>query len=140
MVGSGCRRLLEHLLAAAGYGKLRPAGAFWLFTHDFVSSGWAAKAARLLRRSAISVSLRPACRSRSRVFSPSSGARRCTPPGVTVILMGTPAIWIGGSPPRAPRVYLLRAERCARPERDRQDLSGDALHPAPHTRARRQVS
>src|SRR5260370_42600085 len=48
MVGSGCRRLLEHLLAAAGYGKLRPAGAFWLFTHDLFLFGWAAEAGRFV--------------------------------------------------------------------------------------------
>src|SRR5260370_32463400 len=39
MVGSGCRRLLEHLLVAAGYGKLRPAGAVCCFTYYFFLLG-----------------------------------------------------------------------------------------------------
>src|SRR5450631_3881238 len=95
MVGFRLGRLLHHLLAGAGCGKLDAAGAARTVGHVKSPQATIFPA----RRRAISAPPSPREFRYWSVCSPSKGARWRTWPGVSLILMATPATLVSWSRP-----------------------------------------
>src|SRR5918993_985886 len=121
MVGLGLGCLLHHLLARAGRGKLHAAGAARTGGHVISPPATIFSA----RRRAISASPRPRRVRYSSVCSPSKGARWRTRPGVSLILMATPATFMSPSRPGwGTDTTMSRAAKCGLAKTSRTSLTG----------------
>src|SRR5712691_5242092 len=121
MVGLRFRRFLHHLLAGTGRGKLDAASAARTVGH--VTSPQATIFSALRR--AISAPLSPRAVRYWSVCSPSKGARWRTRPGVSLILMATPATFVSWSRPGCgTETTMSRAAKCGLAKTSRTSLTG----------------